>query len=770
MRIVVSIMTLISSYFKKYISGNLIKLLLISLVFLSSGNYITAQQEGRRPKIGLALSGGGSSGMAHVGVLKVMEEAGLKPDLITGVSMGSIVGGMYSIGYSPDSLHKIFKNADWNYILSNNLPEEKVIFPEKHNFKNSAMSLPVSFRKVRLPSGLINGQQIESMLSFYAWPAAEISDFSKLPIPFMCVATDIIKTKIIDLKSGYLPDAMRASMAVPSIFSPIKIDSSLLIDGGVLRNIAVSELKEMGADIIIGSYTGFHKYKEEELETAAGILKQIGFLHSVIDYNEQKKMLDVVIEPDLKDYSSTVFTNADSIIQRGYKAALPFKPYFKNLADSLNLIGSRKPPEYILDRQYYSFDKIRVTGNKINSDEQILGVLDLKPGEQVNKYFLNEKIELLYGKGWFEKVKYRVESRNDSMMLVVDCLEKEKAIIYGSLHYDNDIRSGIVFNMSLKNLLFPKSTIDFDSFIGQYYRFRINFTQFIDRNQEVGLSLIMNADKTLIPVMKLKNETGQVQSRTFSGEINLNKMLGLNRMMSISANLEDFNLLPDYMSVNNLEKVAYDYYTLNYEYQTNTIDTKHFPNKGTISRFGLSTSKLMSGKIKTSFNEKRYTDDFPDDFQFGRTYTIIGNIKHYFSPGRKVSLSFNGDLLFAYHADSALSPNNLYYLGGFTNITKRSFSMTGFHSNEIPVEKLASVGFDADFEISRDLHLELMTDVAAAVEVGKGKDLTYLGGYGLGLGYMTILGPLRIGFMHGLSSTERYLKAFKGYLSIGFSF
>jgi outer membrane translocation and assembly module TamA len=96
--------------------------------------------------------------------------------------------------------------------------------------------------------------------------------------------------------------------------------------------------------------------------------------------------------------------------------------------------------------------------------------------------------------------------------------------------------------------------------------------------------------------------------------------------------------------------------------------------------------------------------------------------------------------------------------------------MTGFHSNEIPVEKLASVGFDADFEISRDLHLELMTDVAAAVEVGKGKDLTYLGGYGLGLGYMTILGPLRIGFMHGLSSTERYLKAFKGYLSIGFSF
>ena len=143
--------------------------------------------------------------------LKVMEEAGLRPDIITGVSMGSIIGGMYSLGYSADSLEKIFKSLNWKLILSNKISENKVIFLEKQHFSNSAISLPLSSRKVMFPSGLINGQQVENVLSFYSWPAADIYDFSKLPIPFMCVATDIVNFKIVDLKKGYLSDAIRAS-------------------------------------------------------------------------------------------------------------------------------------------------------------------------------------------------------------------------------------------------------------------------------------------------------------------------------------------------------------------------------------------------------------------------------------------------------------------------------------------------------------------------------------------------------------------------------
>lgn len=732
---------------------------------------LPAQQGDARPRVGLALSGGGSLGMAHVGVLKVMEEAGLRPDLITGVSMGSIVGGMYAIGYSPDSLHKILKNTDWSYILTNNLPENKVIFTEKHNFRNSIMSLPVtSGKKISLPSGLINGQQIENMLSYYAWPSAAISDFMKLPIPFRCLGTDIITTSIVELKSGYLPEAMRASMAVPSIFTPVRIDTSLLIDGGVLRNIAVSELQEMGAGIIIGSYTGFHRYREEELHSAAGILKQIGFLQSVIDYNEQKKKLYIAIEPDLKDYSSTVFTNVDSIVQRGYMAALPFKPLFKKLADSLNRLGPQKPPEFILDRQYYTFDQIRVEGNNFYTDEQILGVLDIKPGNLVSKQFITEKIELLYGKSWFDKVNYRIEPVNNSLHLVINCIEREKAIIYGSVYYDNAIRSGIILNASLKNLFSPRSSIDIDAFIGQYFRFRLNALQFVDKNQMLGLSMSMNAGNTIIPAMTFREETGRFSDRTFSWGIGLSRMIGLNAISILSTSLESINLVPGYISAASLKRASFNSYSISYQYQANTVDTKYYPHSGTISNIEINTSKLISARVKTSQYDRRYDRELPEDFGFRRTYTLTGNIRHYFNTGKKTTLAVKGSLLYTYHTDSTLSHNNYYFIGGTGSTTRRSIPMTGFHANEIPAERFASFGFDADIEILRDLHLEVMTDAGIAREVEAGPALSYMGGIGLGLGYMSIIGPVRAGFMYGLSSRERYYSDFKGFIAIGFNF
>jgi NTE family protein len=267
------------------------RVLIPTLLILFSGGYqfISAQQSvNARPKLGLALSGGGALGMAHVGVLKVMEEAGLRPDYITGVSMGSIVGAFYSLGYSADTMQLLFRTTDWDLILSNNVPENRVIFTEKRYFNNSILALPILSRKVMLPSGLINGQQIEKALSHFTWPAADINDFSKMPIPFLCIGTDLISTGKVVLKTGYLADAIRASMAVPSIFTPMKIDTAMLIDGGFVRNIAVSELREMGADIVIGSYTGFHRYDEPELQSVTGVLKQLGFFNSINDYARQK--------------------------------------------------------------------------------------------------------------------------------------------------------------------------------------------------------------------------------------------------------------------------------------------------------------------------------------------------------------------------------------------------------------------------------------------------------------------------------------------------
>jgi NTE family protein len=747
-----------------------IKISAFVLILFHCGSVVYSQNASARPKLGLALSGGGSLGMAHIGVLKVMEEAGLRPDYITGVSMGSIVGSLYSIGYRSDTLSNLFKTANWDLILSNNIPENKVIFTEKKYFNNSIISFPISSRKVRLPSGLISGQQIEKMLSYYAWPAVDIDDFSKLPIPFLCIGTDLISCKKVVLKKGYLPDAIRASMAVPSIFTPIKIDTTVLIDGGFVRNIAVSELKEMGADIIIGSYTGFHRYSENELQSVPGILKQLSSFNSFNDYTEQRKFIDILIEPRVKDLSSTVFTNADSIIQRGYIAALPFRETFKKLADSLNLIGSQQPVESILNRHSLVFDEIEVIGNDIISDDQILGVLDIKPGKQIDKDMLSDKIDLLYGRSWFDKVKYRIVPDNDSLTLVIDCIEKPQALLYGSVHYDSFLKAGILLNLSVKNLLTPRSLIDVESYLAQFYRFKVNYTQFIDRNQILGLSTFFSSDNTLFPVLVINDEIGQFINRNYSTGLNLNKRTGLNHLMTVSASYESINLIPDFIPTNRLKRVAFNYLAAYYLNQINTLDTKHFPNRGLLFQISVGTSKLLSGKIQTDYNKKTYSPEFPGQFLFKRSYSASGDFRQYFSPNKKFTFAVGGDFLMTYTNDSITSPHNYYFAGGPDYILNRSIPLIGFHSAEIPIDRYAGLRFDFDFEFQKDLHLGLIINTAIAREPGKGSDLSFLGGYGLSVGYMSIIGPLKIGVMHGFSNEERYFSAIKAFISIGFSF
>lgn len=744
-------------------------ILFLLLPFCCKG-LIIAQKSMARPKLGLALSGGGSLGMAHVGVLKVMEEAGLRPDYISGVSMGSIVGAMYSIGYSADSLSKLFRTTDWNFILTNNLPENKIIFSEKKYFNNSIMSLPVSSRKVRLPSGLINGQQIEKTLSYFAWPAADIDDFSELPIPFLCLGTDLISTRKVILRTGYLPDAIRASMAVPSIFTPLKIDTAILVDGGFVRNIAVSELKEMGADIIIGSYTGFQRYSENELQSVSGVLKQLSFFNSINDYAEQKKLIDILIEPQVKDLSSTVFTNADSIIERGYRAALPFRTKFKRLADSLNKLGPQQPVEFLLDKDFYAFDRIEIIGNTIITEDQILGILDIKPRDIISKDILSEKIDLLYGRSWFDKVKYRISPARDSLNLVIECTEKPGAMLYGSVHYDNYLNEGLIVNLSVKNPVFPRSLADIESYIGQYFRFRFAHTQFIDRNQKLGLTALFDAHNTPLPVMELRDEKGKMIYRSYSTGFSLNNRTGLNHMMSLSAIYENLNLIPDFIPVNNLNRLSYNFITGSFINQVNTLDTKHFPNTGFLMQVSFNTSKLLAGRIFTDYSRLSYTEGNPDDFLFKRSYSLSVDIRQYFSPGKKVTLTAGGDLLFTYTKDSITSPHNYYFAGGPEIAFTRAIPLTGFHQGEIAVDRFASIKFDLDFELLKDLHLSILTNFAAAMEPGSVRDLSLLGGYGIGLGYMSIIGPLKIGLVQGFSNRERYFNSVKGYISIGFNF
>ncbi len=736
-----------------------------------SNDYANAQDTATRPRVGLALSGGASHGIAHLGVLKVMEEAGLRPDCITGVSMGSIVGGMYAIGYSVDSIENILKSINWDLLLGNKIPENRIIFQEKKHFYNSIITLPVSFKKkVQLPSGLINGQQMENMLSYYAWPAADISDYSKLPIPFLCMGSDIVSGNKIVLKSGYLPEALRASSAIPSVFSPFTIDTCVLVDGGLFRNIAISEARDMGADILIGSYTGFYPLTESELQSVDGLIKQIGLLTSYKDFDDQKNLIDILIEPNTKGIPMSDFFRVDSLIERGYKAALPFRETFRKLADSLDKIAPPEPLDVITDKQYYRFDKIEVTGNEINTEKQILGILNINPGERVDKSRLTEAIELLYGKALFEKVSYRITPRNDSLFLTINCIERPRAMLFGAAHYDNTLESGLIIGFSGMNLVTRKSAINVETYIGRNYRLRANVIQFVDRNQKYGLSADYFLEKTPLPIITMEGESGKMFSRNYYGGISLNSRIGLNHMMKLTEEVENLGLFPDFITGNGLKKISYRYLTSSFEYLANTLDNKHFPNTGVAYSILLKSSKLISGSLRSDSLDASNTSGEAAGFSFNRFHTIRGSFRSYFSANKKTTFGVRIEGLYIANPDSIKAQNSFFLLGGSEAITRRSIPMTGFHSNEIPVRSVLEIGTDADIEFNKDFHISLAGNVAVIQEAERETGFSLLLGYGIGASYMTVAGPLGVGLMHGIYKNEIHFSQIKGYISFGYNF
>lgn len=723
-----------------------------------------------RPKVGLALSGGAACGIAHVGVLKVLEESGIRPDYITGVSMGSIIGGMYALGYSADSIGSLLRDADWDKILSGRIPESRVVFPEKKRYMNSIISLPLTLKKVALPSGLINGQQIENMLSYYAWPALDINDFSSLPIPFECVATDIINNKKVILDRGYLPDAIRASIAVPSLITPIRIDSLLLIDGGFIRNFAADELREMGADIIIGSYTGYRQHTAEEVETVSDVIRQIGLIGSLQDYQEQKKLVDFLIEPDIKGFSVTGFYASDTLVRRGYRAASRYRNEFRDLADSLNNIAPGREPGKILADKTYIFDRVIINGNKIHSDDQILGVLDINRGESVSRDFLTNRIDLLYGKSWFEKVKYRFIKTSDSLILAIDCEEKPRTILYGSVHYDNALRAGMIIGLSVKNPFLKRSQLEINSFIGDNYRFSLEYIKYADRNEKYSLTPFIYTDQTYIPSVTLFDKKISVDSRNLLYGLSLKRRLGLNHMITLTGQLE--NLTLDYSNPSDpvKEKLRSNYCSAELLYNINTLDNKHFPDRGTVSFLNLRASKLISARYFADEAETLYGQNETVPYDSKVFFTFRYSINHYFPGPEKLTVSTGADFLYVSKTDSVSSQNNCYYAGGIEPLCHRTIPLTGFHPLQLQVTGLACLRLDIDYELLKNLHLNMMTTVAFANNKPGSNTYSFLGGIGAGAGYLSVIGPVRAGLMYDLSRKYYHPGALKGFISIGFCF
>jgi hypothetical protein len=330
--------------------------------------------------------------------------------------------------------------------------------------------------------------------------------------------------------------------------------------------------------------------------------------------------------------------------------------------------------------------------------------------------------------------------------------------------------SGLLVGMSVKNLLTERSVISANSFIGQFYRFKINYLQFIDRNQIFGLAANFKTDNTNYPMLELPGDKGDATSRNSESGFSIHQRLGLNHMMSVAADYENRNLKLRYNSNLQVKNLSYNYLTAAFIYQVNTLNSKHFPDKGVISGTYVGTSKLNSAAIRTDTSKIVFRGEDNGESAFDRFFTIHSSFNQYFSPGRRLTFSIGGDILFITDSDTVSSQNNFFLLGGIEALNRRSIPVIGFHSNQIPVKKMAGIRSELDIQLYENIHINLLANYFIIQETNRTTGYSLINGYGIGIGYQSIIGPIKIGIEHGNYDMESYFKRTKGYVSIGYNF
>lgn len=425
------------------------RLLFLLILLVPLAGYADTQ-----PRTGLVLSGGAARGLAHIGVLKALEERNVRIDAIAGTSMGAVIGGLYAAGYSVDELEKLALELDWQQVLSDDPPREDIPFRRKQDDRDFLVKRKLSFRddgSLGLPLGVIQGQNLALLLERLLVHASDTRDFDRLPIPFRAVATDIANDKKVIFRSGHLPQAIRASMSIPAVFAPVEIDGRLLVDGGMVDNIPMDVARDMGVDRLIVVDIGTPLLPREQLLTVVDVLNQSTTMMTRRNSEAQLATLrpeDLLVQPMLAAFGSTDFDRAEQLIDAGYRAASALESRLASMGSesggnlALSLARSAEPRTPLITA-------VRIENDSKVGDAVIRRHIRQQIGKRLDLQDLQKDMGTLYGLDYFEQVEYRVIHGNLGNTLVITTREKRSGTDYLRLgiNLSDDFRGDSAFNI-----------------------------------------------------------------------------------------------------------------------------------------------------------------------------------------------------------------------------------------------------------------------------------------------------------------------------------
>ncbi|MFD1094402.1 patatin-like phospholipase family protein [Salegentibacter chungangensis] len=718
-------------------------------------------------KIGLVLSGGGAKGLAHIGALKVIEDAGIRIDYIGGSSMGAIIGGLYASGYSASELDSIFHTTNFNILIQDDLPRSAKTFYEKEDSEKYAITLPFDDFKLSFPSGLSKGQNIYNLMSRLTMHVSNVDDFNDLPIPFFCVAADIETGEEVILDEGSLAKAVSASGAIPSIFSPVKIDGRLLTDGGVANNYPVEELRDRGAEVIIGVDVQDSLVDREELRSVFEILTQISNFRTISDMREKIPKTDIYIKPDITEFSILSFDDGDAIIDSG---AVATQKRFEELKDLAARQVKERRDINVPKIDTFQISTLTLEGNNTYPRSYIQGKLKLKFFTKFTFKDLNEGVNNLSATGNFDRINYRLipHDDNDFYTLAMQIEEsKSKTFLRLALHYDDVYKSGALVNLTNKSSVFSNDVASLDLVVGD--KFRYNFDYYLDKGYywSIGLHSRYNRFERGIAFDFARENAGlenisdvneiQIDYSDFTNQIYVETLFKQVFSFGMGAEYKYLRILSETLRNQQEERrtTVFDnshYYSAFGYLKFDSYDNKYFPKKGFY--------------FDGDFHVYLLSSDFNDDFS---EFSIAkGKLGYAFSPWNRFTTRISSETGFKIGNDNI---NTLdFFLGGYGNNFINNFiPFYGYEYISLSGDSYIKALLELDYEIFKKHHLIASANIANVenklFSTGEWFTLPDYTGYALGYGVDTFLGPLEVKYSYSPEVEQS-----RWFFSLGFWF
>ena len=700
--------------------------LLLSLLLIIPFCRTTAA---KKIRIGLVLSGGGAKGLAHVGALKVLEKAGLKVDIITGTSMGALVGALYASGYRAGELERIVLQQNWTRLIFDNLPRWSLRMNDKKSDGRYFIEFGIRKGKIVREGGLTRGQRVHLLLSKLTWPVHHIRDFSKLPTPFACIATDLKSGQPVIISNGFLPDAMRASMSIPSVFNPALINGKLLVDGGLVRNFPVTEAKKMGADFIIGIDVSDPPKSKKELRSLFTILGHISMYRNERDLKRQRALCNILISPDIKGFSSASFNKAGILLKRGETAARKALPAIRALIKKLNTKKTDRKTNINRDKDKpFILKKLLIPGvNKIEK-RQISNILRLKIGEKTTAGAISSRINTLYGTDLFEKVVFRIDPVPGGNQVTVFVKKGSDQRIRFGLHFDTENDGELLVNNLFKNVLGQWSQLEITARLGVNYS--LEATLLFDSSLiswfQFGTSIFGEHREITLYQDNLIAEAFNYDYGVAS--IFIQSLNNRHFQYRLAVKKEFARLSPGTISTN-ITKRNHDFFIIEETVKIDTLDRADFPRKGI--RF-TGTGSLITSAL--SFE--------PGDLD--RTILrMINNFFFYISPISRLTIT--GNITINGIDGKSIPDDYLFYYGGMSTTRGILFPFPGIQTMSEGGRNACSAILGLRVEPVNNIFIRILGGYLKTAEVFKDTFSLKGGlfGWGFHAGVLTPFGPIR---------------------------